>query len=183
MIRPYPDHVTTVGTLCILVSSLSAPNDQAHSLIHVCLSFAPSIHPFFLQRNESITGMQAPYAYVKLELHQEFDSLVEVTEIDPFDLAEIVGQIGGFWDLLLFSWPIFFVAISYEAPSLKARDFRKSAVRATENVTKVVLPTVLRRFRTGTAKRQSGRMCGGVETFEELPPWERSADLSCPQQV
>ncbi|CAN0463190.1 unnamed protein product, partial [Ascophyllum nodosum] len=124
------------------------------------------------KRNESITGMQAPYAYVKLELHQEFDSLVEVTEIDPFDLAEIVGQIGGFWDLLLFSWPIFFVAISYEAPSLKARDFRKSAVRATENVTKVVLPTVLRRFRTGTAKRQSGRMCGGVETFEELPPWE-----------
>ena len=108
---------------------------------------------------------------------------MEVTEIDPFDLAEIVGQIGGFWDLLLFSWPIFFVAISYEAPSLKARDFRKSAVRATENVTKAVLPTALQRFRTAMAKRRSGRMCDGVETFEEPPPWERSASLSCPQQV
>ena len=127
--------------------------------------------------------IQAPYAYVKLQIQQELDSLMEVTEIDPFDLAEIVGQIGGFWDLLLFSWPIFFVAISYEAPSLKARDFRKSAVKATENVTKVVLLTVLQRFRTATAKRQPGKMCDGVETFEELPPWQRSAVLSSPQQV
>ena len=128
-------------------------------------------------------GIQAPYAYVKLALNQESDSLVEVMEIDPFDLAEIAGQIGGFWDLLLFSWPIFFVAISYEAPSLKARDFRESAVRATKNATKVVLPTVLQRFRTATAKRQSGIMCDGVETFEEPLPWERSASPSCPQQV
>ena len=120
---------------------------------------------------------------MSLELKQEVNSLVEVTEIDPFDLAGIVGQIGGFWDLLLLSWPFFFVAISYEAPSLKARDFRKSAVRAVEYATKTVLPTVLQRFRTPTAKRQSERICGGVETFEELPPGERSASLSCPQQV
>ena len=109
---------------------------------------------------------------------------MEVTEIDPLDLAEIIGQIGGFWDLLLLSWPIFYVAISYEAPSLKARDFWKSAVGATENITKkVVLPTALQRFKTPTAKRQSEIMCDCVETFEELSLGERSASLSYPQQI
>ena len=120
---------------------------------------------------------------MELQLQQEFGLLVEITEIDPFDLAEIAGQTGGFWDLLLLFWPIFFVANSYEAPSLKARDFWKSSVRATEIFTKAVLPMVLQACRTPATERQTGRMCDDVDTLEELSPGEWSAASSGPHQV
>ncbi|CAM9660517.1 unnamed protein product, partial [Ascophyllum nodosum] len=67
-----------------------------------------------VERNEDITGIQAPYAYMRMELQQESDSMVEITEVDPLDMAEILGQVGGFWDLLLIFWPICFVAASQE---------------------------------------------------------------------
>ena len=102
----------------------------------------PLLLASFVKRTANITGIQAPFAYLSLELQQESNSLIVITEIDPLDLAEILGEIGGFWDLILIVWPIFFVAVSYEPPHLKPRNFRESAARVTETATKV-LPTHL----------------------------------------
>lgn len=38
-----------------------------------------------------------PYAYLAIQLQQEPNSYEIVTEIDPFDVAEMLGNIGGFW--------------------------------------------------------------------------------------
>ena len=38
-----------------------------------------------------------PYAYLGFQLQHEPNSFQIVTEIDPFDLAEMLGNIGGFW--------------------------------------------------------------------------------------
>ena len=110
-----------------------------------------------------------------MQLQQESDSLAVITEIDPFDFAEILGEIGGFWDLILIAWPIFFVALSNEAPNLKARNFRKSAVRAAETVTKVGLPKIMRGLRASSTD--------GAEEGEQTPEWDRAVAPSTYQQV
>lgn len=46
------------------------------------------------QVNESIS---APYAYLAMEIQQEPNSLQIITEIDPLDVAEMLGNVGGFW--------------------------------------------------------------------------------------
>lgn len=79
-----------------------------------------------------------------------------ITEIDPIDLAEIFGQIGGFWDLILIFWPILFVAASYDPPHLKPRNFRKSAERVKETLTEV-FPTSLRALTGSKAETKSRR--------------------------
>ena len=38
-----------------------------------------------------------PYAFVDVQIEQETNSLEIVTEIDPLDVGEILGSIGGFW--------------------------------------------------------------------------------------
>ena len=38
-----------------------------------------------------------PYAFVDVQIKQEINSLEIVTEIDPLDVGEILGSIGGFW--------------------------------------------------------------------------------------
>ena len=38
-----------------------------------------------------------PYAYLGFQLQHEPNSFQIVTEIDPFNLAEMLGNIGGFW--------------------------------------------------------------------------------------
>ncbi|CAN0053200.1 unnamed protein product, partial [Ascophyllum nodosum] len=124
-----------------------------------------------IKRDESITGIKAPYAYMKMQLQQESDSLVEITEIDPLDVAEILGQVGGFWDLILILWPLLFVAASEEIPNLKPRNFLKSAVRAKEKVTSVA-PAMLHNLSTTSTTRDPPRTTFNDEQGEELPAWE-----------
>lgn len=107
--------------------------------------------------------------------------MILITEIDPLDLAEILGQVGGFWDLILFVWPLFFVAASYEAPHLKPRNFRKSVVRATETVTKV-LPTTVESIASFTTELGTRRQQNNDQN-EELPTWEREGASSGYRQV
>lgn len=45
----------------------------------------------------SVTGIASPYAWLSMELAQEENSLEEITEIDPLKIAEIFGNVGGFW--------------------------------------------------------------------------------------
>lgn len=41
--------------------------------------------------------IEKPYAYLALQIQQEPNSYETITEIDPFDLAEMFGNVGGFW--------------------------------------------------------------------------------------
>ena len=116
---------------------------------------------------------------MKMQLQQESDSLILVTEIDPLDIAEILGQVGGFWDLILIFWPFFFVAASREPPHLKPRNFRKSVVRVKEKVT-----NMLEKMSVAPTSRDPPRSSFHDEQQEEiLPDWERGASSCHHQQV
>ncbi len=49
---------------------------------------------FLPQVNPDIT---VPYARLSLEMKQQFDSWEIITEANPFEIAEMFGNIGGFW--------------------------------------------------------------------------------------
>ena len=108
--------------------------------------------------------------------------MVEITEIDPLDMAEILGQVGGFWDLILFFWPFFFVAASQGAPTLKPRNFRKSAVRAKEKIASVG-PALLQNFSIASTTSDPPRTTFRDEQEEELSTWERRGSASHHQKV
>ncbi|CAN0541095.1 unnamed protein product, partial [Ectocarpus sp. 12 AP-2014] len=71
------------------------------------------------KRTDNITGITSPYAWLSMEIAQSTDSLEEITEINPLEIAELFGNVGGFWDLLLLLWPIFFISASRQDPHLK----------------------------------------------------------------
>eukprot|EP00903_Cladosiphon_okamuranus_P009902 g9404.t1 len=74
-------------------------------------------------------GIEKPYAHLAMEIQQEPNSFETITEVEPFDLAEMFGNVGGFWDLLMLLWPIFFVAASNQVPHLKPRNFKKTVAK------------------------------------------------------
>lgn len=75
-------------------------------------------------------AVTTPYAYLSLEVAQAVDSYEKIKEIDPLEVAEIFGSVGGFWDLLLMLWPFFFVAVTQKSdPPLKFRDFNAQPPR------------------------------------------------------
>eukprot|EP00904_Undaria_pinnatifida_P000588 jgi/Undpi1/1052/HiC_scaffold_10.g04515.m1 len=134
------------------------------------------------KRDASITGITSPYAWLSMEIAQEENSLEDITEIDPLQIAEIFGNVGGFWDLLLLLWPIFFVAATREDPHLKARSFRKSIARGSERVVGLSQPVrmslSLRRRRDLIAQaRQRTTVAGDLR-----PAWE-DTDASSRQQM
>lgn len=49
------------------------------------------------QRDKNITDIVNPYAYLSMEVAQLTDTLEIITEINPLAIAEILGNIGGFW--------------------------------------------------------------------------------------
>lgn len=49
------------------------------------------------KRNANVTGIVHPYAWLTMEIAQLTDSLEEITEIEPLEIAEIFGNVGGFW--------------------------------------------------------------------------------------
>ncbi|CAN0175933.1 unnamed protein product, partial [Scytosiphon promiscuus] len=121
------------------------------------------------ERNANITGIVSPYAWVSMEIAQSTNSLREIKEIDPLEVAEMFGNVGGFWDLLLILWPIFFVTASRQEPHLKIRNFKKSVVRGSERAVGsigVSLPRPLRRM-------QGGRLNFSPVEGERVPSWDR----------
>eukprot|EP00904_Undaria_pinnatifida_P008150 jgi/Undpi1/4465/HiC_scaffold_17.g07819.m1 len=48
-------------------------------------------------RDKVIEDVTDPYAYLEVQMQQEPDSWEIVTEIDPLNVGEILGSIGGFW--------------------------------------------------------------------------------------
>ena len=108
--------------------------------------------------------------------------MVEITEIDPLNMAEILGQVGGFWDLILIFWPLLFVAASEEIPNLKPRNFRKSAVWAKEKVTRVA-PAMLHNLSTASTTNDPPRATFNDEQGEELPTWQGGGSSSRRKKV
>eukprot|EP00752_Nemacystus_decipiens_P013067 g11557.t1 len=122
-----------------------------------------------------------PYARLSMEIKQEPLSWEIVTEADPYEYAELLGNIGGFWDILLILWPLFFVAAIEKDPPLKPRTFKKSIVRGIER-TAGITKAIARPGQTGDngrgvdGFREEGPSWGtakGVDGFrQEGPPWE-----------
>eukprot|EP00752_Nemacystus_decipiens_P013005 g11506.t1 len=133
---------------------------------------------FGVHKNAVNPNITTPYARVSLEMKQEANSWNIITEANPFEFAEMFGNIGGFWDLLLILWPLCFVAASQQEPHLKPRTFKKSVVRGAERaagITKVVARSAPRRR---TSSLDSG--VDGFHQAEELPHWERNQQPAPP---
>eukprot|EP00903_Cladosiphon_okamuranus_P021600 g19862.t1 len=77
-------------------------------------------------------------AVLYLKISQGSYSLTEVDDIEPQILGTLLGSIGGFWELLLLGWAIFFVASRTEKgpggePMMHARDFLSPFKRRNNN--------------------------------------------------
>eukprot|EP00903_Cladosiphon_okamuranus_P009900 g9402.t1 len=108
-----------------------------------------------------------PYAYLALQIQQEPNSYETIIEIDPLDVAELFGNVGGFWDLLMILWPIFFVAASQQDPHLKPRNFRKTVAKGIEGI------------RIGDSKINAARTGFGAKVgppVEEQPHWAHQGE-------
>ncbi|CAM9626474.1 unnamed protein product [Pylaiella littoralis] len=67
------------------------------------------------------------YGILYLTVRQGEFSRIAVREINPLDVGNLLGNIGGFWELLIILWSLFFIAVREERqPKLKARDFGKT---------------------------------------------------------
>ncbi|CAN0469176.1 unnamed protein product, partial [Ectocarpus sp. 12 AP-2014] len=132
------------------------------------------------KRTDNITGIASPYAWLSMEIAQSTDSLEEITEINPLEIAELFGNVGGFWDLLLMLWPIFFISASRQDPHLKVRNFKKSVTRGSEvvvdlsrrvNSASIEIPHPLRRQPGSRQSNATG------EDGEPPPAWETGGTL------
>ena len=70
--------------------------DRAALVVFNVLLVWPAVHMLY-QETTDITGIEAPYAYLAINIAQEPDSWETVTEINPLEIAEVFGNIGGFW--------------------------------------------------------------------------------------
>eukprot|EP00752_Nemacystus_decipiens_P003195 g2956.t1 len=74
----------------------------------------------------TLTEPDGDYAYGQMNIHfsQGSFSRTRVKELNPIDLGDFFGNIGGFWELLIVLWGLFFIASrADDAPKLKAREF------------------------------------------------------------
>ncbi|CAM9868828.1 unnamed protein product [Ectocarpus sp. 13 AM-2016] len=127
-------------------------------------------------KDQADADITKPYARLSMELKQQFDSWEIITEADPFEFAEILGNIGGFWDLILILWPLFFVAASQPEPNLKPRNFAKSVTRTVERasgIPKTVANSGPMRRKESIEMRNGTSGASLEDGFqEEAAPWE-----------
>eukprot|EP00903_Cladosiphon_okamuranus_P005847 g5787.t1 len=133
---------------------------------------------FGIHKDKVDPTISKPYARLSLAIKQQPDSWEIITEADPFEFAEIFGNIGGFWDLLLVLWPIFFVAVGEEQPRLKPRNFTKSVVRGAERAAGITKVVAVLDPRRRTSSVEAGKSASSIEDGLELerrPSWEPPA--------
>ncbi|CAM9883937.1 unnamed protein product [Scytosiphon promiscuus] len=95
-----------------------------------------------------------------LQIRQGVFSRTEIEELDPLDVGTFLGNVGGFWELLIIFWGLIFIATrENREPELKARNFAKSIRTGTE--------IVQRRRRSGSVD-----VCASASRAEERPQWE-----------
>lgn len=93
-----------------------------------------------LQVNPNIT---VPYAHLSLQMKQQFDSWEIITEADPFEVAEMFGNIGGFWGELRKS------EVKRKYTGEKRRENGAATVSHRSHLVRLVVYTV-----TGVPKRE-----------------------------
>eukprot|EP00752_Nemacystus_decipiens_P003200 g2961.t1 len=65
-----------------------------------------------------------------LEITQGSYSHTQVEDIEPLEIGALFGNVGGFWELLVLAWGVFFITRSRDTePTLKARNFAKTLKR------------------------------------------------------
>ncbi|CAM9630378.1 unnamed protein product [Scytosiphon promiscuus] len=70
-----------------------------------------------------------------LKIEQAPYSLVGISDDKPLSVGSLLGNIGGFWELLLVAWAVFFVSTRSEAePEFRARDLADSIKKGKEVV-------------------------------------------------
>ncbi|CAM9828362.1 unnamed protein product [Ectocarpus fasciculatus] len=130
---------------------------------------------FGLHKNKVNPNITMPYAHLSLEMKQQADSWEIITESNPYEIAEMFGNIGGFWDLLLILWPLCFVAAVQQDPHLKPRTFKKSVTRGAERAAGVS-KSIARAAPIGrSSTTRHADAVDGFQDREEVPSWERRA--------
>ncbi|CAM9809602.1 unnamed protein product [Ectocarpus sp. 4 AP-2014] len=87
--------------------------------------------------SEDDTLADDAFGRLYLDIQQGAYSRTSIAEVDPLDIGTFLGNIGGFWELLLVLWGLFFIATREERePKMKARDFAKTARTTKEIVTR-----------------------------------------------
>ncbi|CAM9884006.1 unnamed protein product [Scytosiphon promiscuus] len=105
------------------------------------------------------SGFDVAIGVLNLIIRQGPFSRTNIEEIDPLDIGTFLGNIGGFWELLLVFWGLIFIATrESREPKLKARDFAKSIQVGKEIITK-------RRSLSVDSSAPASRV-------EERPHWE-----------
>eukprot|EP00904_Undaria_pinnatifida_P004016 jgi/Undpi1/13615/HiC_scaffold_9.g03269.m1 len=94
--------------------------------------------------------------FLHLTITQGAYSLTELNDINPLDIGTLLGNIGGFWELLLVTWGLCFIAAKAETPATRGRDFTKPIKKGKEIVTK---------------KRRSSSIRSEASDAEEQPYW------------
>eukprot|EP00904_Undaria_pinnatifida_P004018 jgi/Undpi1/13617/HiC_scaffold_9.g03271.m1 len=94
--------------------------------------------------------------YLHLMITQGAYSLTELTDVNPLDIGTFLGNIGGFWELLLVTWGLCFIAAKAETPLTRGRDFTQPIRKGKEMVTK---------------RRRSSSIRTQASDDEEQPYW------------
>ncbi|CAM9243448.1 unnamed protein product [Scytosiphon promiscuus] len=72
-----------------------------------------------------------------LGVEQALYSLVEISDDKPLSVGSLLGNIGGFWELLLVAWGVFFISTMRQSePEFKARNLRKAIKQGKAAVSK-----------------------------------------------
>eukprot|EP00903_Cladosiphon_okamuranus_P022382 g20586.t1 len=91
------------------------------------------------------------YGHIYLSVRQGPFAYTTITELDPLEFGTFLGNLGGFWELLIIVWGVCFVIQRQErGPALTGRNFR--------------IPS----FKTGTTRGQATFTPDG----EERPHWD-----------
>ncbi|CBJ31496.1 expressed unknown protein [Ectocarpus siliculosus] len=90
-------------------------------------------------------------------------SFITIEDIDPLDIGDLLGNIGGFWGYVLLSFAVFFtVAEPEKLPRLRARAFYTK--RGTEEMRR-------RLSATSSTSKSPDASQGATEVREQLPDW------------
>ncbi|CAM9629863.1 unnamed protein product [Scytosiphon promiscuus] len=76
---------------------------------------------------DGISQEERAVGRLELIVEQAPYSLVEIWDDPPLSVGNLLGNIGGFWELLLVAWGVFFISARRESePEYKARNLSKS---------------------------------------------------------
>ncbi|CAN0513445.1 unnamed protein product, partial [Ectocarpus sp. 8 AP-2014] len=118
----------------------------------------------FLRANDTNASSPSFSAgFLNIYILQGSYSFITIEDIDPLDIGDLLGNIGGFWGYVLLSFAVFFtVAEPEKLPKLRARAFYTK--RGTEEMRR-------RLSATSSTSKSPDASQGGTEVREQLPGW------------